>query len=214
MYKIRDSLAEEKAKEARADRNYILFAAFLLLILAVIVALNTFVYTFVLVDGRSMMPTLSDGDVLVANKIKDFERGDIVIIEGKKINGEPLIKRVIAVGGDSVKIENGRVYLKKSGEADFTELEEPYLESEGITYYPDITDPDCTEAQIREIPEGEVFFLGDNRTDSSDSRSSFGNCKSEDISGVIENWSLSARPFFNFIHRIFRPIGELFGKKA
>lgn len=213
MYKIKDSLIEEKNKKERGDRSFYLFAAFILTLFTVIVALNTYVFAFVLVDGESMLPTLKDGDVLVINMLKDFERGDIVIVEGKKSTGDPLIKRVIAVGGDSLKIENGSVYLKKSGDSEYSPVNEPYLARQNITFYPTISNSADTAKYEFTIEEGQVFFLGDNRTNSSDSRNaSVGTCKNSEISGVVEDWSLETRGILNCFYNFFRPLAQLFGK--
>ncbi len=204
MYKIRDSLAEENIKREREDRNFYLFAGILMAIFAVMIALNAFVYSFVVVQGASMQPTLFTGDVLIMNRLKGFGYGDIIIIDGEKENDDPLIKRVIGLAGDTVKIEGGYVYLKKQGESDFKKLDEPYLYSEGITFYPVIDNPSDTEETVFSIGENQVFYLGDNRMNSRDSRSAFGTCDTEQVSGVVANWSLGLRPVLNFISKIFK----------
>ena len=207
MYKIRDSLAEENIKREREDRNFYLFAGILMAIFAVMIALNAFVYYFVAVQGASMQPTLFTGDFLIVNRLKGFGYGDIIIIDGEKENDDPLIKRVIGLAGDTVKIEGGYVYLKKQGESDFKKLDEPYLYSEGITFYPVIDNPSDTEETVFSIGENQVFYLGDNRMNSRDSRSAFGTCDTEQVSGVVANWSLGLRPVLNFISKIFKKGG-------
>lgn len=109
----------------------------------------------VVVQGESMFPTLSTNDRLILYCF-DYtpERGDIVVI--RRENAEPLIKRVIAVGGDTVQIQNQRVYL--NGEL----LWEPYL-TDGAT-------PSVGFSKTVTVPEGHLFVLGDNRSNSHDSR--------------------------------------------
>ena len=87
--------------------------------------LNLFVFRSITVDGESMMNTLQDQDrVLSTNFFYTPQRGDIVVLQADKVQnqntrkyGEPIIKRVIALAGDTIKFdfENGEVYLKKAG---------------------------------------------------------------------------------------------------
>ncbi len=209
-YKIRDSLIEEKIKTARSDRFFYVVAAVLCLIFLTLLYLNTYVFACVIVKGPSMENTMFTDDVLIINTRVKGDYGDIVVINGEKENGEKIIKRIIAKGGDSIKFAGGYVYLKKTDEATFTKLDEPYIKKQGATYYPSATSPtDIAESAVIVIPEGEIYYLGDNRTNSSDSRSSFGTCTVSQIWGTVTPWALSARPFMNFINKILN-----FGKAA
>ena len=189
MYKINDSLIEQKQKKRKSDFRFIVVLAFIALIMAMIATLNTYVFFNVVVDGSSMRPTLSSGDVLVANRQAGYERGSIVVIGGVKEYW--LIKRVIAVEGDNVEIKEGRVYINGN------ELDEPYLSSSAYT--------DELDWETCTLGEDEIFYLGDNRTNSSDSRS-YGVCKERNIVGVVEGWSLSIRG----LNKIIYDIGKFF----
>lgn len=186
MIKVFDSLQERKLKKEQSDRNFLLTIALIMTLILVIVLLNTYVFFNVQVVGDSMNPTLTSGDLLVANRKADVKIGDIVIIEGEK--GESwLIKRVIAKEGQTVKISGGYVYV------DGEKLDEPYVIKDGATLAIDWVD--------RKLESGEIFYLGDNRVNSSDSRTErYGTCTKDQIVGVIENWSLSFKSFRGRLH--------------
>lgn len=113
------------------------------------------------VDGDSMNSTLIDGDYLF---IRSFmytpERGDIVVVNDiskgtyGSIYASPLVKRVIAVGGDKIRIEKGVVIVNDEA------LQEDYLNE---TMYP-------TDMQEITVGEHQIFIMGDNRNHSGDSR--------------------------------------------
>lgn len=127
-----------------------------------VVLVFTFGIRLIGVDGHSMVPTLQDGDrLLVTTPLLsgDYEYGDIVIIQkGSFAGGEPIVKRVIATGGQTVDIdfETGAVYV------DGTLLEEDYINE--LTFVEEGTEFPLT------VPEGSIFVMGDNRNHSSDSR--------------------------------------------
>ena len=130
-----------------------------------------------LVRGDSMYSTLEEGDYLIINrmsyKFKDPERGDIIVfksdLQQDDGSSKDLVKRVIGVSGDRVKIENSKVYV--NGE----ELTEPYIHDE-------VTEGDIDTV----VPENSVFVLGDNRDISLDSRySEVGFIDNSDILGKV-----------------------------
>ena len=129
------------------------------------VLIITLVFTFAVrmmgVSGPSMIPTLQDGDRLIvinAALCGTYRVGDIVIARKESFDEKPIVKRVIATGGQTVDIDFdlGRVYV------DGALLEEEYIND--LTYLEEGTEFPLT------VPEGSVFLMGDNRNHSSDSR--------------------------------------------
>ena len=138
---------------------------------AVLIALliNVFVVQATTIDGPSMQPNLYGGQRVMTEKITyrfihGPRRGDVVIVEmpGEEI---PLIKRVIALPGETVEVRGGQVFI--NGQP----LEEPW-----------ITQPGGPDYAATTIPPLHVFVLGDNRPSSRDSRS-FGPVSMDQLAG-------------------------------
>jgi signal peptidase I len=125
-----------------------------------------------------MEPTLNIDDRVLVNKLSykfgDISRGDLVVFHrpAGQIDGEDdLIKRVIALPGETIEIHEGNIYILPEGETELRQLIEPYLQDGVTTSGFDNTD-NCqsgTETSCV-IPEDHVFVMGDNRSGSKDSR--------------------------------------------
>ena len=151
------------------------------ILIAVVIAflIATFVAQRTIVHDVSMQPTLYEGDNLIVEKISPkigkLKRGDIIVFyepQGER----QLIKRVIAVEGDTVDIKDGKVFV--NGDA----LEEGYIKG-------DFTPPG--EYANLTVGEDELFVLGDNRMNSRDSR----NLGTIDISQVTGKAIFRFYPF-------------------
>ena len=135
-----------------------------------VIAMRTFIFSPILVEGASMMPTYEDGDKVIVNKIgkqiSSIERFDVIVF--KAPIGKNYIKRVIGLPGDHVAYENDTLYINDEA------FEEPYLDLnkeqllDNGTLTQDFTLQSLTGYST--IPEGYLFVLGDNRRKSSDSR--------------------------------------------
>ena len=152
-----------------------------LLYLAGVLCLTWAIITFVgqrtLVSGASMEPTLDSGDNLIVDKIsyrfRDPERFDIIVFPWKYEESTYYIKRIIGLPGETVQIdENGTIYI--NGEV----LQESYGREVIKAEYVGLAAEPIT------LGEDEYFVMGDNRNNSTDSRSAMvGNIKREDIIG-------------------------------
>ncbi len=134
------------------------------LVILIVVLIRTFLFTPIIVQGTSMVPTLKDGNIMILNKVAKIDRFDIVVIKSKKTSST-LIKRVIGMPGETISISDGHVYIngKKIN-----------------THHNDDLTIDFPETIIG---KDEYFVLGDNRPVSADSRI-YGTFKKSEIKGT------------------------------
>ncbi len=142
----------------------------LVVVAAIAVLITTLFLPILQISGDSMSPTLEHDEIVVLLKTKNFERGDII---GFYYQGKILLKRVIALPEDEVAIdEEGNVYV--NGEL----LIEPYVTEKSLG--------DCNIEFPYTVPGTSYFVLGDQRTNSVDSRNSvIGAVPQEDIIGKV-----------------------------
>ena len=172
--------------EGKKEKRSFLYDIYSLLhdlvyILAAITLVFVFLVRLVGVNGESMLPTLYHGDYLALQSnviMGDLEYGDIVVARTLEFrDGEPIVKRVIATEGQTVRIDydnNGELCVSVDGVV----LDEPYINEEMLPIYSvpmEVTvEKDC------------IFVMGDNRNHSSDSRvESIGQIKLDQVLGKV-----------------------------
>ena len=134
------------------------------IVIILVLLFKKFLYTPIRVNGESMMKTLHDGDIMILNiidyKVHGVKRFDIVVVDE---GDELIIKRVIGLPGDTVEYKNNKLYINGK------KVNDKYASRE-------------TEDFSVLVPKNEYFVLGDNRTNSLDSRA-FGTFSSKKIKG-------------------------------
>ena len=150
-------------KEHSRARSVLEFVLLLAGVFVIVWLLHTFVFQPYRIPSGSMEETIMTGDMVLAEKVSYYfeepAQGEIVVFDDATVEGRHLIKRCIAVGGQTVDLVNGKVVV------DGVVLDEPYtnglpsnpLNSKTVTY-------------PYKVPEGYIWVMGDNRTNSQDSR--------------------------------------------
>lgn len=155
----------------------------LTIVAAVAVLIATLVLPVLQIEGKSMEPTLVNGDIVLLTKTTNFDRGELC---GFSWNNKLLIKRVIGIPGDWIEIDtDGTVYL--NGER----LEEPYAQQLAVG--------ECDLEFPYQVPQEQYFVLGDMRESSIDSRNTLIGCVEKDqIVGRVffRIWPFKAMCFF------------------
>ncbi len=148
----------------------------IVIILAIVAVIRTFLVSPFQVEGNSMLSTLENKEYIIINKlayhIGEPDRGEVVVFRPPTDEDKHYVKRVIGVPGDTVIIRNGFVYVERPGDDAPVQLEEEYLNDNnlGHTYRHPPSSGDMREERFT-VPEGQYFLLGDNRQGSLDSRS-------------------------------------------
>ena len=170
---------ETKENSTKSDKNLESIYEMASVVVSAILTVGiifTFLFKISTVSGESMENTLYNGDKLIISAItQNVKYGDVVVVSQPNGYEKVLIKRVIAVGGQTVWFneETNKVVV------DGKELSEPYIKEE-MEFLLSMTN-------LYRVPEGKIFVMGDNRNDSLDSRfDSVGLIDERYILGVAE----------------------------
>ncbi|MCA9351737.1 signal peptidase I [Patescibacteria group bacterium] len=151
---------QPKAKKSFA-REAIDLARFVLIILAIVVPIRVFIAQPFIVNGESMVPTFENGDYLIIDEVTyrttEPERGDVIVFRNPTKTSQFLIKRIIGLPGETVRINGDVVTIEHNGQE--ITLDEEYTNGAFSSY------------GSWDLGEGEYFAMGDNRARSLDSRS-------------------------------------------
>lgn len=156
-----ESIAE--VQQAAKGRELYEWARALVSSVLAVVLVFTFAVRLIGVEGHSMVPTLQEGDrllVQVGLLAGEYRAGDIVVLRKQGFMDEPIVKRVIAVAGQTVDIDFSTGVVRVDGEM----LNEPYINE--LTFREEGMEFPLT------VPEDAIFVMGDNRNHSDDSRNS------------------------------------------
>ena len=134
--------------------------------LIIVIPIRVFIFQPFFVSGASMEPNFHNLDYLIVDEISyhlgEPQRGDVVVFYNPNNISQRFIKRIIALPGETIKIEGGNVYLRQTQEGEFLIFDE-------TEYLPE--DLDTKGNTTITLKENQYFVMGDNRNSSYDSRS-------------------------------------------
>ena len=159
--------------------------------LAIILPIRYFLFQPFIVSGSSMEPNYSNGQYLIIDELsyrfREPVRGEVIVLRYPNDPKQFFIKRIVALPGEKISIDNGRVTVVNDENPEGVTLNEPYLPNQGLTF-PHITTLIGGKKTLA-LGANEYFVLGDNRLASSDSRDW----------GVLEKYEIVGKVFIRVL---------------
>lgn len=153
---------EPEIKSRRIDSLFDFVELFVFTLAAVFI-ITSFFFRYSIVEGSSMVGTLYEGDKLILSSFMyEPEQGDVIVVYSDQLD-KVIVKRVIATGGQTVRITETDVYV------DGKKLVEPYVYTADSGYIGQYRYEESVRGEIK-VPEGEIYVMGDHRNISDDSR--------------------------------------------
>lgn len=174
--KVKDNISSSETSPASSRSLF----GYTVLALGLALFIRFFIAAPYVVSGASMEPTFFDWQYLIIDKlvyaVKEPERGDVVVFRLPQDANRSLIKRIIGIPGDTVKISGSTVAISNASRPDGFILDEPYIEAKNAV---------TADHLETTLGEGEYFVLGDNRHVSADSRL-WGKLPQANIAGRVD----------------------------
>ncbi|MFC7679764.1 signal peptidase I [Paenibacillus sp. GCM10028914] len=176
--------SKESGNPTKKKNELVEWLKALLIALVLVVLIRWFLFQPFIVQGQSMQPNFVTGQKLIVNEIlydiRKPERGEVIVFHVPS-EGRDFIKRVIAVGGDTVQVQGDQVIVNGKPVSE-TYIQEAIDQAHADDRLYNTLDFPNTDFPDGKVPEGHVFVLGDNRSNSTDSRM-IGYVPLEDIIG-------------------------------
>lgn len=156
------NLGDHTYTKPKKENSFWEIFKFALLALVIVIPIRTFVAQPFIVSGSSMVPTFENNEYLIVDEISyrlhQPERGDVIVFRYPNDPSKFFIKRIIGLPRETLTITGQKITIKNSAHPEGLTLEEPYVKNES------------TDERTVQIPDGQYFVMGDNRSASSDSR--------------------------------------------
>jgi len=161
--KITQTKPSEKEEKKRGVMSFVWeVIRFVFLALIIVVPIRIYIAQPYIVSGTSMEPTFETGNYLIVDQLSyrlaDPERGDIIIFRYPLKTSKFLIKRIIGLPGETLRMDVGSLAVTSAGTDEFIKIEEPYVEKMALNTF------------SMTLSDDEYFVMGDNRRASLDSR--------------------------------------------